>query len=1271
MKKIMLAAFKFLLLTSLLLLIATITFALVLWVKWPWWVGLFFLIGYVGLYLGWLFIRKILLRKREQNFIHQVIEQDNAYIKGMESGQEGLQELQGRWQEAIEILKSSHLSKLGNPLYVLPWYMVIGESRSGKSTAIKSADLSAPFAEASRTGGLAGTRNCDWWFFEQAVILDTAGRYTIPLEEGRDKDEWQKFLSLLVKYRKKEPLNGLVVTMSADKLLQADEETIAEDGRNIRQRIDELMRVLGKVFPVYVLITKCDLVQGMTQFCDRLPDKSLEQAMGLMNQHHKDIGTFLQDVDQTIGERLQQLRLQLLHGKGSPGRKQSQSAADLLLFPNEFKILHKRLSSFIESTFKANPYQESPILRGLYFSSGRQEGTPFSNFLNALGLIKRKEILPGTSRGLFLHDLFARILPEDRALFAPTQKALAWTRLTRNIGLTAWAAIIFTLCGLLSFSFVKNLTTLQNGTEAFKQSIVLQGDLLTDTAMLERFQKAVSTMEEYNKAWWIPRFGLNKSEEIELRLKQKYCNRFNSEFNERLNARLDTAVSGFSPATSDITIGTFVAHLAHRINLIQARLDDRDPSRFDQQAQPSFQALFGGEDKPLIADLSDRVLRQYHHYLNWQESQETLNEERERLQRALLHILGMPDTSLNWLVSWVNHSSDLSVLDIQDFWSAPLNKKNIATVPPAFTLEGRDIINSLLASIDTALPDPLLITSNKARFQKWYEMAYRQVWYDFAEKFPQAEYYLGDSSSWQEVASTMATDQNPYFSLLRTMARELAPLEEDEKENRWILLVNQIEQARIDATREAAIEESNSLLAKVTKKGKKTLGTIEKKTGLDSGGLLASQLAAGKLFNNYQTALKDISLASSSRTVSYSMAAEIFNDDPATSKSPFYLAKHHLVALRKELSQPGQQQKMVWRLVAGPLTYLRDYTCLEAACHLNSLWEKNVLVEVQDITDKTALNDELFLDDGYAIRFIKGPAAPFLGRSLKKGFYPKTALGKMLPFEKEFLDFLTDGIRLARFKPDLAFSEEVPLDMQLEADAVFGAQPEQKEETEIPPLPTINANYDILVTANPTSVNKEARITPHVTTLEIVCGAETTRLVNLNYPIQKKMSWRPEKCESVSLQIEIGSLIVKKKYEGKLAFAYFARDFQDGSHIFSPNDFPDQKKQLARLRITTVKVNFQLKGGQALVSIIDQQEKREKILAELEEKRKMQAADSSKGIKELLATWERRQKMSALENEALKKSWKARQEAEARRIKQNWEQKLPEVPTDITNCWDK
>ncbi len=1271
MKNFFKTAFKIGLLLGMLLLLCGLSFAFVLFMQWPWWVGLFFLLSYLGIYLSYLFLRKLLLRRREQHFVHQVIEQDNAYMRGMEKGTQGLQELQSRWQEAIETLKSSHLVKQGNPLYVLPWYMVIGESHSGKSTAIQSADLAAPFAQSSKIGGIAGTRNCDWWFFEQAIILDTAGRYTIPLEEGRDKEEWQKFLSLLVKYRKREPLNGLVVTIAADKLLQADQETITSDGLNIRRRIDELMRVMGKVFPVYVLVTKCDLVRGMSQFCEELPEKTLQQAMGLMNNKNSGVRSFLQEVERSINNKLSNLRIQLLHNAQTTKRKRPSLAGDLLLFPGEFKHLHSRLTPFIETTFQENPYQEPPILRGLYFSSGRQEGTPYSHFLHALGFVKEQEVLAGTNRGFFLHDLFSRILPDDRTLFAPTQKALAWGKLTRNLGLTAWATIILSLCGLLSFSFVKNLSTLQGSAESFKQSMVLTEDLVTDSAIIERFQKAVSDIETKNNSWWIPRFGLHESETVEEQLKNKYCLRFNEEFNKRLNSKLDSTVARFSPATPDNTTGAVVAHLARRINLIQSRLDDNHLTTLQKMVQPSFLPLLAEEDSRVMSKLSTQVLQQYHYYLHWQTNKDALLQEQRKLRQNLQHILTIPDTSLNWLVSWVNHSSGLEAVDIQDFWNAPLNHKNIATVPPAFSVKGKQQIDALLADIERALTDPLLIAANKTRFQQWYGMAYKQVWYDFAEKFPQAEYYLDESSSWQQAAITMATEKSPYFSLLQTMARELEPIDEDEKGNEWVFLVNQIELARIEGQREAAIQENNSLLAKVTKKGKKAMSSLERSSGLDTAELLAGQLASGKLFNNYQKSLQEISLAASSRSVSYSMAAEIFKEDPAISKSPLYQAKRHLVGIRAELGQPGQEQKVVWRLLAGPLTFLRDYTCLEAACHLNGLWEKNVLVEIQDITDKTALNDQLFLSDGYAIRFIKGPAAPFLGRSLKKGFYPKTALGRMIPFEKKFLHFLSDGIRLAKVKPDFSISEEIPLEMQLEADEAFAAKPQPKKESPIPPAPTIRDNYQVQITANPTSVNKEASITPHVTTLETICGAETTQLVNLNYPIRKKMSWQPEKCDTVSLQIEIGSLLLKKEYKGKLGFAYFAKDFQSGSHLFAPRDFPEQKKQLGRLRIKNIKVHFQIKGGKALTDILDQQDKRAKALAKVEEQRKINMANSNQGIKELLANWDRKQKRTALENQAVKKAWQARQEAKARQIKESWEEKLPDVPHDITSCWDK
>ena len=278
MKKFIIKILKIFLFITFLLLAVFLVFGAVRTMEWEWWVGILILTGLLGLWLGFVFLKKIWLRRREKRFVNQVIEQDESYLKTLsDKERESSKEIQERWKEAIGTLRKSHLTKRGNPLYVLPWYMVIGESGSGKTTAIESARLSSPFAAISRTSGISGTRNCDWWFFEQAILIDTAGRWAIPVDEGRDREEWQKFLSLLTKYRKKEPLNGLVVTIAADKLTDSAPEALEETGKSIRRRIDEIMRVLDTKFPVYVLVTKCDLIQGMTQFCDRISER---QARG-------------------------------------------------------------------------------------------------------------------------------------------------------------------------------------------------------------------------------------------------------------------------------------------------------------------------------------------------------------------------------------------------------------------------------------------------------------------------------------------------------------------------------------------------------------------------------------------------------------------------------------------------------------------------------------------------------------------------------------------------------------------------------------------------------------------------------------------------------------------------------------------------------------------------------------------------------------------------------------------------------------------------------
>ena len=98
----------------------------------------------------------------------------------------------------MRILRKSRLRRrFGNPLYALPWYLVIGESGSGKTTAVKNSNLHSPVSDLGRTAGISATRTCDWWFFEEAIILDTAGRYTIREDEDWTRTNGNGFLSFL------------------------------------------------------------------------------------------------------------------------------------------------------------------------------------------------------------------------------------------------------------------------------------------------------------------------------------------------------------------------------------------------------------------------------------------------------------------------------------------------------------------------------------------------------------------------------------------------------------------------------------------------------------------------------------------------------------------------------------------------------------------------------------------------------------------------------------------------------------------------------------------------------------------------------------------------------------------------------------------------------------------------------------------------------------------------------------------------------------------
>lgn len=1128
-------------------LVVVLVFGLTMLAGWPWWLGLFILTGLLGIALGLVVFRKVWARRRERMFIHQIIQQDESIRQRMPAReQDGAKELQARWKEAIDALRGSHLRKQGNPLYVLPWYMVVGESGSGKTTAIQSARLSSPFAQVSRTSGISGTRNCDWWFFEQAILIDTAGRYAIPVDQGRDKDEWQKFLTLLAKFRKKEPLNGLVVTVAADRLTRSTPEALMEDGRSIRSRVEELMRVLGAKFPVYVLVTKCDLIQGAAQFCESLPDAALQQAMGLVNQElGGDAAGFTAKAFDTIGERLRELRLLLLHKT-----RERATASSMLLFPEEFERLKEPLAHFVGGAFQENAYQETPLLRGIFFSSGRQEGTPFSHFLGALGLIQEREVLGGTNKGLFLHDFFARILPSDRHLFRPTVSMHEWRVLTRNLGLTAWIAVMIAACGYLSFVFAKNLSALSDVRREFRNAAVLQGELTTDAATMDRYREALVTVVDENRRWWLPRLGLSESLTVESALKQKYIRMFQNGFLNDFDKKAGERMTRFDVHTPNPVLGTYVAHLVRRINLLEARLARERFEKLADIPQPAFEAALLNRDS-LPPEIESQLGLQYLYAVAWQEDADAVNKELTSLQNWLKHVLTRPGMTLNWLVDWINADGSLQPVFLSDFWGGAAVPDQ-AFVPPAFTQEGKAQIESALAEIEAALFDPLIIAGQKLEFTKWYQGTYFKQWLDFVRNFGGGSKLLHGRDQWQAAARRIPTAQGPYFALIDRLAAEFEPLDREVAVPAWAglafdwRLANQETHdgsAPVDPEKSGILKKATRTVQSNIRKAEQALG-VKLRKPMDA----KAQLNAAKAVLAYRQALEQSAKSAESRNLAYMLAAELYKQDPATGESAFFAAQRALQEIRRSMSDPkAVDEGLFWGLLEGNIRFMHRYALQEAACYLQERWEKDVLVEVEGVSADRNMAELMMGEGGYATKFLQSVADPFVSRSLGKGYYAKRVFDQEMAFDKSFFGYLTKGAKAAR---------------------------------------PVKSSYTVKISAAATDCNREARVQPHMTVLEYHCADAKMRLENFNYPVTKSFTWSPGECGEVTFQIAVGDLLLTRTYPGNNAFPKFLNDFKSGQRVFYRRDFPDEEAALQRMGIDSITAKYQFQGYEPLLQLL-------------------------------------------------------------------------------------
>lgn len=1147
---------KFLLIVLIWLVIAAVLIGGALALEQPVSTALIILGVLFGAWIIFLILRRIIARQRAKKRAENLVNVESPPIGASTQERRSLRDwldwrpktsLERRFRRLVRLLAGSRLREQGDPLYVLPWYMLLGQDNSGKTELLAQSGLSVPTLDddALRTS----EDSLDWWLYNEAIVLDTPGSYVGIDEDAPKHREWPTLLKILSEDRIREPLNGIVVTISYDRL-QGEADALFDHGRQIRKRIDDLMRAIKVQLPIYVVVTKCDQMGGFTAWCANLPDEALEQPMGMLNQGQQAgdgvAESFLREAVSTVADRIGRLMLVLVNER--------QPDPDLLRLPQTIDGLRAPLSNFVDGLFQANTFEESPRFQGLYFTGRERESD--------------------TARQAFARDLFTKILPANRQVLSTLSGAERAERHTRRLVLSGWGLAVLAVLAVMVGAWAQHKTYLNEVAEEYAGEFGAAESISERVDRMHTLRVMIDDVGGEVQSWMMPWFGVPGAARPEFvrELQTIYHDRTYEEVINPLDARFDAALADARERIADNDLpedelAFLISSLVERINLLSAYVDGvRGQGLHDYPGPYDNTSIYFPD--PVDPLTIERLNGLYKQALIWSSDPGLARQQLSHRRDQLVVLLDSTGRRMSWLIPWADEEAIGNDYRLSDFWDGTGLVEDGPRVRPAFTIAGYEAIQDFLEQIWWAgLEDEDHFAELEAAFQEHYRDQFFREWETFAREFDRGTEMLSGRDEWMRAVNSMATPRNPHFHLLEVMFEHFEYFDIDDMPD-WARMVRFHDEMRsfapdadeVDHTARNRVFTKIGLsilkktgpvgksLAKTGKRGTKTkrkLDQADARSGAtpDERALMLEE--AGEILGEYRGYLDDIAFNSDIRSVSHEAMEALFRDpdNPGKGEGPKAQAHQKMRELQRIAGTPTEYNEAFWQVFSGPLDVVGHYYLNESACYVQDQWEHEFLVELDGVP-QSRRGEFMFGESGELWRFVDEQVDPFLGRRAGTGYVSARANGYRMPMEEDFLEFATLGREGMRSRED---------------------------------------RYRVRIEALPTSANEGSVHRPSRTQVQLRCDGGDQDVVNFNFPVSGVFNWDGG-CDDVILEIDIGQYTLEKQWSGEHGFPQFLSDFRTGQQRLRPEDFPRHQQILEDYGIAYIDVGFRFSGHEPVIN---------------------------------------------------------------------------------------